>query len=96
MNKKNEVKRKNEKVINNWFQKGTDKDCDMRILLWKLLQECLGMNSYNSSIPWNQWTDNRSKPFSTNLKREKRTQNVFTNTVLADFILLCIKRKGRK
>lgn len=94
MNKKNEVKRKNEKVINNWFEKGTDKDCDMRILLWKLLQECLGMNSYNSSIPWNQWTDNRSKPFSNKFKEEKRTQNVFTNTVLADFILLCIKEKG--
>ncbi|WP_162624223.1 hypothetical protein [Blautia argi] len=37
MNKKNEVKRKNEKVINNWFQKGTDKDWWMwRILLWEI------------------------------------------------------------
>lgn len=94
-NKKNEVKAKNKKVRNDWFTKGTDKSCAMRVLFFDLLKECLGIKSYNSTIPWNTWTDNRTKPFSNQFKEENRNKSVFTNTVLADFILLCIKRDER-
>lgn len=94
-NKKNEVKAKNKKVRNDWFTKGTDKGCAMRILFFDLLKECLGIKSYNSAIPWNEWTDNRTKPFSNQFKEENRNKSVFTNTALADFILLCIRRDER-
>lgn len=93
-NKKNEVKvkakDKKEKIF--WFEEGTDKDCDMRRLLFKLLKECLKIKSFNSPIKWNVWTGNRSKPFSNAFRKETRSNTVFTKTILADFILLCIKK----
>lgn len=76
-----------------WYLIGMDKDCDLRKLLLKLLQNCLGMRSPNGEITWNEWTEYVSKrPFINKFKEEKKGERVFTASVLADFIFLCIKR----
>lgn len=76
-----------------WYLIGMDKDCDLRKLLLELLQKCLGMRSPNGEITWNEWTEYVSKrPFINKFKEEKKGERVFTASVLADFIFLCIKR----
>lgn len=78
-----------------WFQKGTDKDCALRVLLFSLLKDCLGMNSGYSQINWNIWVnDIAEKPFRNKFDINRKSQRVFTNSVLADFIFLCVKRKS--
>ena len=78
---------------NTWYLNGMDKDCDLRKLLWELLQKCLGMTSPNGELTWNVWTVYVSKrPFINKFKEDKRKERVFTASVLADFIFLCIKR----
>lgn len=76
-----------------WFQKSTDKDCALRVLLFSLLKDCLGMNSGYSYISWNKWSkDITEKPFRNKFDINRKSQRVFTNSVLADFIFLCVKR----
>lgn len=78
-----------------WFHKDKEprSDSDLRILLEKMLKECLGMATGNSEIAWNKWTSIiPPRPFVNKFKEKKKSNRVFTDSVTANFIFLCAKR----
>lgn len=84
---------KDMKSRNDWFTECRDKDGDLRVLLFALLQKCLGMKSYNSSIRWNEWKEYvNDRPFINKFKEDKKSERVFTDSILAYFVFLCVKR----
>lgn len=89
----------------NWFKEDAGRDGDLRLLLFKLLNECLEMESGNSRITskksetYKTYINERpfltERPFVNKFKELKKKQRIFTNSVLADFIFLCVKKDGK-
>lgn len=81
------------KKRNDWFRETDGPGCDLRILLYEMLKECLGMASYNGEITWNEWEENIPKrPFINKFKENKKDDRVFTDSVIANFLFLCANR----
>lgn len=81
------------KSRNDWFTTCMDKDGELRVFFFALLQKCLGMKSYNSRISWNEWKEHvNDRPFINKFKETKRSERIFTDSILAYFVFLCVKR----
>lgn len=94
-NAKSEEKKNGKNKRNDWFYKAEDPgpDSDLRILLYEMLKECLGMATYNGEITWNRWKSTvPSRPFINKFKEKKKGDRVFTDSVTANFIFLCANR----
>lgn len=87
-------------VRNDWFTECRDKNGDIRVLFFRLLRDCLGMDSFNSNIycaNWpayiNDWSAHiNARPFINKFKENKKEERVFTKTVIGQFVFLCTMR----